>query len=358
MIRQVACMLAVCLMLGCNSDSSDISAAHRMHDEYSGRDVVPTRGMGEDHFIYDLPPALATENNVLLYRIPVVNDSERRVNFKEVKSSCGCAEATLEKTQLEPGEKTELRVGLRGLRGGTRSSVSCMLVPEAGSPWKYGVRYSVFNGLDTDPSTTIAFGAVDANVAVERTGEVILNHRAGEAPPTVRVESTEPSLVQVELSPTSPAEGKVTDGLVRSVAEFKVTLAAQKRSGPGRCRLTIASGEDDSRVSKELQVNWYVRRMYQLKPERLFFRSVNQDSNVVRLIAVERHDQKPFSITEIQVPHPALTCKATTSGKAPRHEVEISLNMDAVQGTFARELTIHTDWDEQPEILVPVSYVR
>ncbi|MBI1902665.1 MAG: hypothetical protein HYS13_16320 [Planctomycetia bacterium] len=106
-------------------------------------------------------------------------------------------------------------------------------------------------------------------------------------------------------------------------------------------------------------MDWSIDSVFIAEPRRVFIQRVGESLPIEREVAISRVDGREFRITGVVTSDGALSASVDDSIRATSHKVTVHLNgIDAQQQVFLGKVELHTDYEAQPILRIPVIAVR
>ncbi len=135
---------------------------------------------------------VSPKDNPLKRDVTIKNTGNQKLTIKQVKPTCGCTTAPLDKSELEPGESTKLKVTLN--IGGNSGPLTKHINIESNDPKTpllvMELKANVVRALEVTPTTFLAF--TDLQVGLESTSKLKITNTT----------SKSITINDIEISPT------------------------------------------------------------------------------------------------------------------------------------------------------------
>ncbi len=305
--------------------------------------------------IFDVAPRLYDEGNYrrAKYELPIVNTTDERVRFRRtIGSSCGCANAMLAQHTLGRGDGTTLHVeidhtGIVGAR-----TVFLTLTDDQDRRWEYTVRASAYPRIRFD-STELYLGELSPGTTHERTIVAHTYAIDGTPPMPVLVSADSP---HVRASVGASRLEQLPDSVTRRVTDVHLAIVAPTTSLGDVIRLTVACEADVSNKA-HLPIRWSLQSPYRVSPERLFFGSRRSPQDSLRdLVLVRRKDGGEFRVTDVAIGDATISYRAEPMDDRRLWRIWVEVD-SAAKHPIWTELTLHTDSETVPTIVIPVAFL-
>lgn len=258
--------------------------------------------------------------------------------ISEVKTSCACAKATIDKTLIQPGETAVISVQMntRNFRQRKDSNVIIMF----SSPRFTEVRVPVTAYIRTDVVFTpglVQFGDVEAGEEATAVVDIAYAGRSDWDIDNIKITNKH---LTARLEPV----GQRGNGQVH----YKLTMKLSDGATFGRIRdmITIVTN-DRTNPNVPLMVDGVVTPDIMIMPPVVNVGSVSPGQMTVRKIVVR--GKKPFQIEDIDCADMADCFKADlTTDVKPLHQVPIQFSVPDRPGKFSEELVVKITGRAEP----------
>ena len=314
---------------------------------------------------HEFGPAFAHKTPTISHRFQVVNTTGKPVKIRSEAHSCGCLSSKLGKTELSPGEATELTMEVHVPPDYTNLGLETILATDHPDfpAWTYRLMVETFPPARVLPNR-INLGTIDPNrsgteIAVPAKLEVF--GPASSPPPTI-TSGPPPRIdgIAVSTGEPSPAEA-VAQGVnrVRFPIHFAWSPDRPLAAGPHSASITYALSDG---TACSAQIDWTVSSPFEIEPKILHFGNVLSSDPLARAeLRLASVDGAPFAVTKVEgmPPHLALVSPSAPPRSAdPRQVVPFELRPEP--NAFDRrsefgELHVFTDRSETLPIVVPWS---
>ncbi len=142
-------IIAVLATAGCRPEASVPSASSA---PIPAEQYVPRAN--ELYVRRDVPPVFADDTATLTVAFPISNDGTTPLTFTGVRKSCGCSDAELTKTTLNPGEEATLNVAVRTPGRFGEQRITCYVDEAGGKTWVCDLHTTIHQRFRFDPLAT------------------------------------------------------------------------------------------------------------------------------------------------------------------------------------------------------------
>jgi hypothetical protein len=287
-------------------------------------------------------------NKPLAHVFKLKNTGAAPLTITEVTGVCGCIRQALGSRRLNPGETTELTIG-----------VNLLTQPEGPNSWKLAVRYATA----TDPPT-IGDGVVQVSAKVKKdvsvepvammlsaeheiSGSLTVTDRRGK-PLTVTGVRLGLKDVRADLKPAEDADGKRSQ---------KIELTVTDACPPGQYADDICIDTNDPEY-KELRIPLRVLKKspaagVQAAPSSANLRFAKEQTTASALVRLRDADDREVAIEKVEADHPAVSCK-WAAGPGTMATLRVTVELKETRAAGVAVVTLHLKGKET--ILVPVSW--
>ncbi len=141
---------------------------------------------------------ISPKDNPLKKDVVIRNSGNQKLIVKNVKPTCGCTTAPLEKSELEPGESTKLKVTLN--IGGTSGPITKYINIESNDPstplFVLNLKANVVRALEVTPTTFLTF--TDLQVGLESKATLKIKNTTSK-PITITDAEIAPALMTINI---------------------------------------------------------------------------------------------------------------------------------------------------------------
>lgn len=299
----------------------------------------------------DLPPVISDDTATLTVAFPIQNDTTNTLTFTGVRKSCGCSDAELGQSTLNPGEETTLHVALRTPGRFGQQRVTCYVDESSGKTWVCDLHTTIHQRFRFDPLVT-HFGLLRPRT--EHAREVtFLTCAASEAELPARVSFTCDS-PQVTLGKVTEAIERPTAGVVVKRLTVPVKLLTPSVFGPASATLTATL--PDGKTKSTTTIDWHVPETFVVSPRQVFFSATEAKAGGSKQVLIRRRDGD--KLTPLTVKSPDRTVSVQTATDADVTTLTVTFD-GSKGGEFVHgELVVTTGDTDQPTVRIPVGVGR
>jgi hypothetical protein len=300
-----------------------------------------------------LPPIFAHEAGSVKCDFEVKNTSNEPVDIKEIRRSCGCSKATLDKNQLLPGEQTVLHLDSDMRQGKGRQGLSCVLLLDGSRPFHtYSVETAVYPRIQILVQT-LTMGKV--RPGAESVKEVLLVTHGRSRDDLPQLTSVTSTSRELEVSgPRELEEEAFPDGFFAKRFAVVAKLKAGNVAGQQNAELVFAMRSPGFEGEKRLGVVWNVESSFEIKPARVFFVLRTEEHSASGIVTIRSRDGSPMAITQITTPNPRIRAKMVKrQGSETSFQVEV--DPKEVQEPISGDVAVQTNNSTEPVLRVPVT---
>jgi hypothetical protein len=182
--------------------------------------------------VFDFPPTIIDETPDWIATVPIVNKTDRLLNFADVRPSCTCSSGRLSTSILEPGREASLTIhaNLRGRVGPQAFGV--MLNDASGLNWNVVVRTECVERFRVRHNGTTHFRIPDLRPGESASGTLSITAHTTEKGSSVVVEGMTVKAPGVSTFTTTTGEKTPRNGLLAQEYCIHYTITAPDKSGP------------------------------------------------------------------------------------------------------------------------------
>jgi len=277
----------------------------------------------------------------------VRNEGKADLTIHQVKASCGCTAAKLDKDKLAPGEQTNINVSLdlRNRKGSQKKTISVMSNDPATPTLTLTLKGEAVPVVAVEPEI-LNFGTITDDAPVTKT----LTLRAAKEGVTFHVKEVtmKNSQLQFTMETKEIEAGKAY--------EISATAPGGLKPGGYGGQIEISTDFPDNPIFR-VTATLRVLGAFQVTPQRIMLQS-NPDAPATtqQIIQVAPGRVQDFEITEVVPPIPAI--KFTLEPKRGKTAVVKLTEVPVSDELTGKELIIKTNNAENPEIRVPFQVVK
>jgi Protein of unknown function (DUF1573) len=314
-----------------------------------------TNGAHDRTIQIELEPQFPSEQPVLQHTVEISNSTGRPVHFIQVVKSCSCAEATLEKDTLSPGEKTAIRFRVNWAGRSGPQSLGCRLVEDNGSTWTVTVNTVLYERGRFGDEVAASFGMVNPGESLNKsTTFLTYARRPEELLDPIKFDAAQ----SLRLDVGRPNTERLANGVWQRAYPVTINLSAPREAGPAQALIqAIASGPGAPKVFAAA-VNWSVRSVYQVTPPSVYVGVPRAGSPAVsRSLKVRRTDGGAFRIESARLDRESAKVSVTGDRGGTEWVVTLDIDVGSAAKSICDRLVLVTDQRDQGQLVVPVAIV-
>jgi len=318
----------------------------------------PTTTARPTRIVHDVPAIFGRDELLAKYDASVVNDTNQRIRFTDIRTSCGCSKADLETRDLDAGQSTTLHVEVNMTRNGGRRQVSCILKSDTGRHWYHVFNLVAYPELQFQRNMDhVSFGEIDPGASAEKSVEIHL-HAPGKTtvPPKLTAVESDSEDIDVSLS-NDPESSVLEDGTgTRRKAAVLLRLRAQSDAGAKMVSVRVRYEGPSAQAEKVLSVAWIVRPAYEISPKRIYLRLSDEDTRPIkRSVVVRRLDGEPLEVSSVEAASPHVSVAAVRPVEKDRQRIEFEIDPRSIDGVLYATAVVRTNHPLQPMTKVVIS---
>jgi len=288
--------------------------------------------------LYDF--GTATEATMVNHTFKLKNVGKGRLVISHVKTSCGCTAAKPEKSDLAPGEETEISVGFdTHFQKGHQVRTITAFTNDPNTPQAIMTMQGVVKQQVSATPSDVAFGKVKQGTEV--TKEVIISDLTQRKDPFV-VSDVSNSNPAIKVEKLNRPDGKPG-------ALLKVTVT--KAMAPGSFDDTI--NMTTSRIPLKLDVFGEVTGDLSVAPPQVSFGIVPHGGEATRMVKLTNQGGKPIKVLGITSSAVPVSATAEPIDGSQDYKITVQLHRGTPDGQIRGQLQIKTDDPEQQVLNVP-----
>lgn len=340
-------IFSLCLWVGAGCRQSDPPVASALG------------GGADDDFVelsVDIPAVFSDDTSSLSHDFLICNDSNKAVKIGPVSKSCGCTTATLLKTSLLPGEKTQLHVevDIRNRRG--QSSVVVAVPSTGGKSWSCRVNYCVYDAISI-MRDSLHLGQLAVSGG---SGTVTLQLAALKSADFPRISRL--SFHSGVANIVSQKDELDSNGVMIRTMAIDVSVPSNRVSADNSGNLEIAALDwNGAEITRSDLVTWAAPRIFEIEPRRAFFHPSSWDNlpQERRLIKITSIPGAPSpNVANIVSSHPAIKCSDVTVDNNGCRILQIEIDPSKASRTIVGNVSFDTLHTEHPKITIPVTVIK
>lgn len=266
------------------------------------------------------------------------NTGKADLEIIEVKPSCGCTSADLEKKVYKPGEKGSIPITFDSARfdGMVTKTVTVKTNDEKNPTKSIRLKGRIIQEISISPNY-LTLVNIKRGEMVERSIEVSTERMA-----KLEVTDVKSNLDFIELE-TVRKDDKNVSIMVKFPAS-KVPTKSPAHNGTITFKTNGKSTPDAS-----VTVYIKVANPLQTTPRAVYMFASAKGKERTQVIKVNSTENKPFKITEVNADLDILRID-----REGENELKVTLSEKAETGKFSGQIKVRTNLEEQPEIVIPV----
>lgn len=268
------------------------------------------------------------------------NAGQGKLELSKVNASCGCTAAKPSRTELGPGETSEIAVetDTKYERGHAERIVTVATNDPAKSSIRLMMSGDIKPQVTAEPSD-LFLGSVRHGAGASR--QVVISDMVGGAAP-FKIESVTNSSPDIKVTQAPRADGK--PGAILNVA-----VASSMPVGPIADVIKI----DDNRSPIRIDVSGVISGDLNAKPAQVSFGVLPHHGSAVRIIRLTNDSAHPVSVLGVDTGNGSVLANVepVTPGKA--YKITLTLRQNTPDGQVRGQLKIRTDDAHQPTVVVP-----
>jgi hypothetical protein len=281
----------------------------------------------------------------VVHEFSIVNLGTAPLEIKDVRTSCGCTVADLEKRILQPGEETHLgsTLKLQGRQGPQNRTITVTSNDPDNPTYQLGFKGTAMAAVMYDPQFINLGRVVDETLYTEK-----VSVKAGTDDVTFNVIGVESTLSEIETEVVTIEEGRSYEIIARNTEPFK--------EGNLNGMITIHT---DYAKRPSYQVRFFAQVIggIEVRPDSLTLQQTNDpERTTTQFIRVAPGRIKSFNITEVIAPLPTIDVQIVAQGNS-NFNVQVA-NMPGDESLDGQHLIIKTDSEEVPEVKVPFRIIK
>jgi hypothetical protein len=315
-----------------------------------------TNERGQQCFDFQMPPVFVEQGSPVVYELPVVNNGAKKLRILKVEASCACTKSELGTTELQPKQRTILRLesDMRNRVGPFRLTCRLLTDDEEQPDWLYSIATTAYQKVSFAPAS-LCIGIVE--VGSERNAEAELQLCAANGHPVPEVVSVESLSSDVCMEQLRGTDEQVEGGKRRRIP-LRITVRGQELPGSFGTQIVAKCSVGEEIVEANLQLSWSVRGFYETFPSVVYFGLVKPgDAPVTQEVRVRRQDGRSFAILKVETDTVAVTCAAECQDDSKKR-VTMTLHPDLVEGPMSGKVVIETDDPQHRFLEVGFSVLR
>jgi uncharacterized protein DUF1573/flagellar associated PapD-like protein len=287
--------------------------------------------------LFDFGTAL--EGTMVRHTWKITNAGQSRLVIRGVKTSCGCTAAAPAKTNLAPGESTEISAGFdtRFQKGHQIRTITAYTNDPDSAASIMTIQGVVKQQVSATPAQ-VAFG--DVRKGTELTKEVVISDLTTQGNFSVGTISNSNPAIKV-------AREKRPDG--KPGALLRITLTKDMPAGPFDDTVTVVT----TRIPVQIDVFGKVTGDLSVDPAQVSFGTVAHGGEAIRFVKLTSQSAKPVKVLGITSDVVAVSASAEPVTAGKEYKITVQLHRGTPDGQIHGQLQIKTDDPEQETLKVP-----
>jgi uncharacterized protein DUF1573/flagellar associated PapD-like protein len=287
--------------------------------------------------VYDFGTAL--EGTTVKHSFKIKNVGASPLLVGGVKTSCGCTAAQPAKTNLAPGEETEIAAGVdtRFQKGHQVRTITVFSNDPATPQATMTIQGFVKQQVAATPAQ-VAFGKVSQGAEISR--DVVISDLTGGTGFSVgNITNANPA---IKVTRTVRTDGKA--GVI-----LKVSLLKTMPVGPFADTIKVAT----NREAIQVDVFGTVTGDLSVDPPQVSFGIVPRGQGAIRIIRLVNQGARPVKVTGVTTGNVAVSASAEQVTAGKQYKVTVELHRGTPDGQIQGQLHIATDDPNQQTLNVP-----
>ncbi len=287
--------------------------------------------------LYDFGPVL--EGTMVKRTFRIKNVGEGRLLIRSVQTSCGCTAAEPTKTDLAPGEETEItaRFDTRFQKGHQVRTIMAY-TNDPGAPRVTMTMQGIVKQQAAATPAQVAFGKVGQGTEITR--EVVIGDLTGRGGFSVGPITNSNSAIKVVKAPRP-------DG--KPGAVLKVSLLKTMPVGPFDDTIKVVT----NRVPLQISVFGAVTGDLSVNPPQVSFGIIARGQGAMRIIRLVNQGAQPVRVVGVTSDNLAVSASAEPVSAGKEYKVTVELHRGTPDGQVRGRLRIKTDDPKQETLNVP-----
>ena len=287
--------------------------------------------------LFDFGTAL--EGTMVKHTWKITNEGQGRLIIRGVKTSCGCTAAAPGKTNLAPGESTDISAGFdtRFQKGHQIRTITAFTNDPDSAQAVMTIQGVVKQQVAATPAE-VHFS--DVRKGTEVTKEVTISDLTGEG--GFRVGDVSNSNPAIKVTKEKRPDGKPG-------ALLKVTLTRDMPVGAFDDTVKVVT----TRIPVQIDVFGKVSGDLSVDPAQVSFGTVAHGGEAVRFVKLTSQSAKPVKVLGITSDVVAVSASAEPVAAGKEYKITVQLHRGTPDGQIHGVLQIKTDDPEQAIVKVP-----
>ncbi|MCI0740752.1 MAG: hypothetical protein L0Y72_17010 [Gemmataceae bacterium] len=308
-------------------------------------------------YTFKCQPVINEDQPDFTLTVPIVNQTDRVVEFQQISTSCGCSKSTLDAYVLRAGDRTTLRISLNLHGRSGMQRISAILQEKSGPSWRYVIEVPVF------PRARISQSAERLSVPRCQPQSVL------EGSATIELfadrRSALPELTGLRVSDAScqaehqaPEELEIATNIWVRRVPVRFSLTAPSKPGAFCATVTATYRCSDEQRDCSLDISGVVLSLFEVAPPYVFLSHADNDKLPSQKVIISRTDGEPISVETVpRAETDDIDVKILPNSRGSSVILELSLRPSALARTIWGEAVLKTNHGKQPTIRVPFAAV-
>ncbi|RLT12971.1 MAG: DUF1573 domain-containing protein [Planctomycetota bacterium] len=357
----LSCIL-LCLLSGC--DKPGFKTAELDLNANQEPKVVPSGQIEISPSRHSLGVVRGGQGRMIPIVSEIRNTSDEVLKINRVVVSCGCTQASVDQSLIQPGGVAKLTANVKV--GDVQDARSAHVQVESSDP-AHPVSEIAIDWVADLPLKTSPTSFVRQNLSIGGSNEfeidVVLKFISLCKDCTIRSSSPSGSLI-LGWSPkanlkSSGSHENSDDGAEVTIGVLKAKIIPKDFDLHHReeVQIELVCG-DRTLATTNLPFTWTFHQIFSVTPTRLFFGSLKNGQEATKSFVIRSMDDKNLNIRSVRALDPGLSFQTRVERLSEKEsQIHLTLKVPAKQGPWADEILIETESDEQSIIRLPYSFL-
>ena len=255
--------------------------------------------------------------------VSLSNSGTQTLKLKVEKTSCGCTGAILSAELLAPGQTATLTIKMQVSGWGTKTETVTLSTNDPKQPQPV-ITLQAKMPATVVPNPARLMMQTQEGEATQRFLSLLLPDKA-----TVTQISTRNAYVRAKTLDSHPIDGG-------TLQRIEVMVGADAAAGELKDELTIEL-KDAPVPQIGVAVEGFITPDISVEPHQIFLGQVPQGTTLRKIVVVQSHAKRPFSVAKIETTRQGVSGKADPRVVAAAHAVEIDVTAQGVSGSFVQD---------------------